>query len=95
MGGKLIPAFAIKILLIIGLIKLLRETHQPLLCASIYVGVRLIFSFLFGHSLIYLFVGSLAAGTLAALYFWLLDYFEASGIIFWIIALGGFLIGFV
>jgi hypothetical protein len=87
--------FGIKILLIIGLIKLLRETHKPLLCASIYVGVRLIFSYLFGHTIAYLFVGSLIAGALAALYFWLLDYFEASGVIFWIIALGGFLVGLV
>jgi hypothetical protein len=32
---------------------------------------------------------------LAALYFWLLDYFEASNIIFWIITPGGFLVGLV
>jgi uncharacterized membrane protein len=87
--------FILKILLIAGLIKLLGQTHKPLLCASLYVGVRLFFSILFGHTLGYLFVGSLIAGALASLYFWLLDYFERAGIIFWIIALGGFLIGLV
>jgi hypothetical protein len=87
--------FILKILLIVGLIKLLQQTHKPLLAASIYVGIRLFFSVLLGHSFGYLMIGSFVAGALASLYFWLLDYFEGSGMIFWIIALGGLLIGLV
>jgi hypothetical protein len=91
----MILGLGIKILLIISLIKLLRETHQPLLCAGIYASAYLILSFMFGHTLNHLLVGTLIVGVLSAAYFWLLDYFEASGIIYWIIALGGFLIGLV
>lgn len=77
------------------MIKLLHEIHQPFVCAGIYVGTRFILGLMFGVLLTHLLIGTLIAAVLASLYFWLLDYYEGSVIIYWIIALAGFVIGLV
>jgi hypothetical protein len=87
--------FIAKIVLLVGLIKLLVETNSPLLCAGVYIAVRLFFGLLLGYSIGALFISSIFAGAMAALYFWLLDRFEGAGLIFWVIAIGGLIIGLV
>jgi hypothetical protein len=87
----------IKIVLLLGLIKLLEATDKPLVCATVYVIVA-------GFISLALSVGSINWGGLmiglaisfvsAFVYFWLLQKTEGS-IFWWIIMLGGFFIGLI
>ncbi len=79
-------------LVLIGLIYLLIHSNNPLLCAGIYASVVLIFNLLFGNPLIIVLVCSAIRFGLAYLYFWLLDRFQGSGILWWIILIVGFFI---
>jgi len=85
----------VKPLLLLGLIKFLQETEEPLWCAGIYMAARALFAFLAGASIGEIFIISIVAGALAALYFWLLDKTMGKGVIFYIIAIGGLIIGLV
>jgi len=83
-----------KILVLIGLIKLLQSTESPLLCAGIYAVVAAIFTGLtttdFSKVLLIALIGFL----LSLLYFWLLQRTRHSWI-WWLVAMGGVLIGMV
>jgi len=87
----------IKIVLLIGLVKLLEATDKPLVCATVYtVAVGFL-----GIALSYgnLNLGAVAislgiAFILSFIYFWLLQKTEGS-IFWWIIMLGGFFIGLI
>ena len=87
--------YIIKILLLIGLIKLLFETNKPLLCASIYVGIGIIIDFVSGTRIGSLLIAGVISFILAAVYFWLLDRFQGSGLVYYVIMVVGFLIGLV
>jgi hypothetical protein len=85
----------IKVIILIGLIKLLVETNKPILCASIYAAVVLIFSMCFSVALIPVLIATGISFVLALIYFWLLNYFVDSILIFWVILVLGLLIGLV
>ena len=85
----------IKIIMLVGLIRLLIATHKPLLCAGLYTGVVFLFALLFGNPFVAVLFGTIIAFGLSLLYFWLLERFYDSGIIWWIIMLGGIFIGLV
>jgi hypothetical protein len=82
-----------RILLLVGLIRLLIETNKPFLCSGIYAAAVTVFALISGHG-----VKALVAGVwaflLSSAYFWLLDRFDGS-ILFWIIMILGLLIGLV
>jgi hypothetical protein len=82
-----------RILLLVGLIRLLIETNKPFLCSGIYAATVTVFSLISGHG-----IGALAAGVwaflLSSIYFWLLDRLDGS-ILFWIVMILGLLIGLV
>jgi len=82
-----------RLLLLVGLIRLLIETNKPFLCSGIYGAVVAVFALISGHG-----VGALVAGVwaflLSSVYFWLLDRFDGS-ILFWVIMVLGLLIGLV
>ncbi len=82
-----------RILLLVGLIRLLIETNKPFLCSGIYGATVTAFALIGGAGL-----GAVVAGgwafLLSSAYFWLLDRFE-DNILFWIIMVVGLLIGIV
>jgi len=81
-------------MVLIALIQILIQTNKPFLCSGIYGAIAAFFGLVLGHG----FVGALVAGGMAFLlssvYFWLLDRFDGS-FWWWIIAVGGLVIGLV
>lgn len=84
----------VKILMLVGLIKLLLVTEKPMLCAGIYAGVAFLFSLLVGNPFLAVLIGSTIGFGLALLYFWLLNRFRDTGI-FWVVLILGLVIGLV
>jgi hypothetical protein len=83
------------ILILVGLIMLVERTERPFLCSGIYAGLHLFFSLLLGVPwLTMLILGAVAFG-LASVYFWLLSRIEPGHTIWWIVVIGGILIGLV
>jgi hypothetical protein len=82
-----------RILLLVGLIRLLIETHKPLLCSGIYATIVTVFALISGAGIAAIEAGLLAF-LLSSAYFWLLDRFEDS-VLFWVIMIVGLLIGIV
>lgn len=85
----------IKVIILIGLIKLLVETNKPFLCAIIYAAITLIFSMCFSAAIIPVLIATGIGFVLSLIYFWLLNYFVDSLLIFWVILVLGLLIGLV
>lgn len=82
-----------RILLLVGLIRLLIETHKPFLCSGIYGGIVTVFALISGSGVAAIGAGGVAF-LLSSLYFWLLDRYDDS-ILFWVIMIVGLLIGIV
>jgi hypothetical protein len=85
----------LKILLLIGLIKLLIASQQPLLCSGIYAGVVLLFGLVNSAPFGTLMLVVAISFALASIYFWLLNRFGDNLVLFWVIAVAGIAIGFV
>lgn len=84
-----------KVLILVGLIGLLVRTEKPLLCAAIYTGCGLVLGLAInGPSLLLLALTPLSFG-LALLYFWLLDRFQDSPLLFFTILALGLVLGVV
>jgi hypothetical protein len=79
----------IRIFLLWGLIKLLIETHSPLLCAGIYAGVVIIFAMVSSLSFGALLLGTAISFALAFVYFFILDKVYGYTIAFWLIGVAG------
>jgi len=81
-----------KLLIIIGLVRVLALTHKPFLCSGIYTAMVSIFIVLsnnpFYHSVILIGI----AFALSSLYFWLLDWLEGKGALYWVVFILGFII---
>jgi len=86
--------FAIRILMLVGFIKLLLAVDSPLLCAGIYAAIGLVFRLAFGTPLWPALLLTALAFGLAWLYFWLLYRLRGSGW-FWVVAVGGAVAGLV
>jgi hypothetical protein len=84
----------LKIVLLVGLLKLLYETQQPLLCAGIYGAGGFAMSLVFGVPLLPATVIAGIGFACALLYFWLLTVFS-DGIPHWGILIGGLFIGLI
>jgi hypothetical protein len=83
-----------KIIILIGLVKLLMINGKPFLCAGIYTAIGFIFGLLWGNPFLPMFIGALIGFGLASLYFWLLNRTE-NRTVWWIILIVGLLIGLV
>ena len=83
----------IKIFILVALYKILVQTNSPLACAGLYSFVAAIFHYTY-HGFLIGSVAVVISFALAYLYFWLLSRFD-QGILFWVILLGGALIGLV
>jgi hypothetical protein len=86
----------VKIIILIGLTRLLSATKKPLLCSGIYTGIVLFFSLL-GEDVAFLeiVIGGVIVFLLSSLYFWLLDRFEDNIPIYFAVLTVGLLIGLV
>jgi hypothetical protein len=82
------------IFFLISLIKLLQSSNNPILCAGIYTSLSFILSLMFGKPFLAVLIGSAISFLLAWLYFWLLKKLDGS-FFWWIVLLGGLLIGLV
>lgn len=86
----------IRCLLLAGLIRLLIATDKPFLCSGIYAAAVFLLGLAFGRSFSHVLLGTGISFLLASVYFWLLDRLDASSqVLWWIVAIGGFAIGFV
>ena len=86
----------IKFILLAALIRLLIATNKPFLCAAIYAGVALGYGLLFRQALPAVLISTGVSFVLASIYFWLLEKLDGSSeILWWIVAIGGILIGLV
>jgi hypothetical protein len=83
----------LKLFVLVALIKLLLATDKPFLCSGLYAGLVFLFGLMYGP------VAALVAGVisfvLSSIYFWLLSKFEGAGLLWWVILIGGLLIGLV
>lgn len=84
----------VKIILLVGLLKLLDVSNKPLLCSGIYTSVIFIFGILSENPLVPVLISSFIAFALSSLYFFLLDRFQGN-VIYWIIMIGGLGIGLI
>jgi hypothetical protein len=84
----------VKILILVGLVKLQLATRNPLLCAGIYAGVSFVLSLIFGHPFLAVLISSVIGFALALLYFALLNRFQDTGM-FWVVLILGLVIGLV
>ena len=85
----------IRILLLVFLIRLLIMTEEPFLCSGIYTAVVFVFGLILGQPLGGIIINCIIVMALASLYFWLLDYFSESGMLWWLIMIFGLVIGLV
>jgi hypothetical protein len=89
---------AIKILVLVGLIRLLIATDRPLLCSGLYtfVGFALgLLAVMGGQAGFLVLLGATAVRfALSSLYFWLL-YRIGEGVLWWGVLILGLLIGLV
>lgn len=84
----------LKIIILLGLWRLLSVTGKPFICSGIYAGIVFIYSLAYGEAFIPVFISIIIVFLLASLYFWLLSYFN-SGVLYWIVLFVGLLIGLV
>ena len=85
----------VRVLVLVGLIKILLETDKPLLCAGTYTLIRTVLAAAFHGLSLELALFALIAFLLAFLYFWLLDRFRDSLGMFALILVLGLAIGLV
>jgi len=86
--------FVVKILLLVGLIRLLTATNKPMLCTGIYTCASVAFALMFAKPWLYIVIATPIAFGLAFLYFWLLDRFEETGW-FYVVLIVGLAVGLV
>jgi hypothetical protein len=84
----------IKIIVLVGLIRLLMATESPILCAALYAGVAVLLSLAAERELPIVLTTGTIGFCLAFAYFWMLDRMEGSGL-YWVVLIVGLLIGMV
>lgn len=86
--------FLVNMIILVALVQLLIRTEKPELCAGIYTGVVFIIGVVFGSDFLSVLIGTAITGALSYLYFWLLSR-TLNTMYFWIVMVGGLLIGLV
>ena len=84
----------IALLIILGT-SVLPRMNKPLLCAVIYTLVSSLWSLLWKYPFPDIIILPAVGFVLSAVYFWLLDRYEDSAIIWWLVLLMAFMIGLV
>jgi uncharacterized membrane protein YedE/YeeE len=85
----------IKFMLLAVLVRLLLETDKPFLCSAIYAGLAFLLNLVFGNPLSAVLLHAAISFMLASIYFWALNRLDSSEALWWLVAVGGILIGLV
>ena len=83
-----------RIFLLAVLVRLLIASDKPFLCSALYAGVIFIFGLIVGPFLAALISAGIAF-LLTSIYFWLLDRFDSSPLLWWLIAVAGIPITYI
>jgi hypothetical protein len=83
-----------RVLILVGLIRLLIETNKPFLCSGIYGAVAALGALMSGGGLTGLAVAGALGFVMSSVYFWLLNYLDGS-FLWWVVMVLGLLIGLV
>lgn len=83
-----------KVILLIGLLKLLDVSGKPLLYSGIYAGIVFCLGLFFGAPFLSVLMSTGIVFGLSTAYFFLLNHFSESGY-YWVILVIGLLIGLV
>jgi len=83
---------AINILLLLALVKVLKNTHNPTVPAFIYATATFIYGNLAQEEFMGVLIASVLSFGVAFFYFWLLNKFEDS-LVWWLIFISGLFIG--
>lgn len=86
-------ALFFKIVVLVGLVKLLPATEKPIVCSTIYALCGLGLSFMFAVPVPRALIGAGISWALATVYFWLLN--RTGGVAFMLVMVGGLAIGLV
>lgn len=81
--------FIVRIMLLVALLKLLLETERPFLCAGIYTAILFVLTLALEMPFTSALGWSGIRFGIAALYFWLLDRFQGSPLVFFPILVVG------
>ena len=86
----------IKIILLVGLTRLLVASEKPLLCSGIYTGIVLLFS-IFSETITFtaFIIGGVLTFLLSTVYFGLLHRYSDNLLLYFTILVGGLVIGLV
>ena len=84
----------IKVFVLVCLLKLLISTDKPFLCSGVYAGSVFVLGLVFKAPFLGVLLFSGIAFAFSSLYFWLLYRFD-EGILWWIIMIGGLIIGLI
>ena len=87
--------FLFRILLLVGFIRLLLATENPLLCSVLYGILTFLLGLAWGGPILAVLIVAGVRFVMAGLYFWLLNRIDSGSGIWWLIAVGGILIGLV
>jgi hypothetical protein len=85
----------IKFILLAVLVRLLLATDKPFLCSGIYAVVAFLMGLVFGNPFLAVLIHATISFLLASIYFWLLDKLDGSEVLWWLVAIGGIVIGLV
>ena len=86
----------IKFILLAASVRLLLATDKPFLCSGIYAGAAFALGLVFGSPFLAVLIHASVSFVLASVYFWLLDRLDGSSeVLWWLVAIGGILIGLV
>ncbi|MCB1036784.1 MAG: hypothetical protein KDD47_23360 [Acidobacteria bacterium] len=83
-----------KIIVLVGIVRLLIETGKPFLCAGIYAAVGAGLAVLAAVPFPQIAQTAAVSFVLAAIFFWVLDRFEGS-FLWWVVFVAGLAIGLV
>lgn len=84
-----------KILLLVGLTRFLVATPRPFLCSGIYTVVVSSMFLLLGVPLLNTLIAAAIIAATSSLYFWLLNYFSDSLVVYFAVLFLGLAIGLV
>jgi hypothetical protein len=86
----------IKFMLLAVLVRLLLATNKPFLCSGIYAGVAFALGLVLGNPFVAVLIHASISFVLASIYFWLLERLAGSSeVLWWLVAIGGIVIGLV
>lgn len=85
----------LNIIIVISLAKFLQTSGNVLACALLYAAWRFIIGVIFGHFSAGLVIATVIGFALAYLYFFLLNRLQDSGPMYWVVFIGGALLGLV